>query len=402
MISDSMENVANPPIEPAVPAGKLRRTFKVLAAGAVILFVLAAIGIFRRHAKTQELRAVADAAEQHVTIIHPEMSPGVVNLVLPGQTEAFTQAPIYAQTNGYLKKWYFDIGARVKAGDVLAEIDTPTVDQQLAQAEAQLAESQASLKLAESTYARQQALVKRNVISQQDFDDATSDLQTRQSNVNAEAANVKQLRAQQDFKILRAPFDGVVSARNTDIGALIRSGSDTPLFVVSQMAPLRVYIQVPEAMAALVKNGTKANLTFDTFPGRDFPAEVVANAGAIDKTSRTLLVQLAVPNANEELFPGAYTQVHLRLENPNPTLRVPANVLLFRAEGAAVGVVDAQGRVEIRNIKIGRDFGNHLEVVQGISASDQVIINPPDSLLSGDQVKVTMATPEPSPSPKTP
>lgn len=386
-----MEKTAHfPDSRPSAESKQLaRRILWILAASAIVLAILACLGIFQRHANTEKLRAAAAAAEQHVMVVSPTTTPTVINLVLPGRTEAYTEAPIFAQTNGYLRKWYFDIGSTVKEGDTLCEIDTPTIDQQLAQAQAQLGESQAALKLAQTTYGRQQALRERNVISQQDFDDATSDLQTKQASVTADTANVNNLKAQQAFNVVRAPFDGIVSARNTDIGALVKSGSDTPLFVVSKVSPLRVYVQVPETMAALVKPGTKAELTFDTYPGRKFPAEVVATAGAIDDSSRTLLTQLTVPNDDKELFPGAYTQVHLRLDNKTPSLSVPANVLLFRSEGAAVGLVDANGKVDIRNIKIGRDLGNTLEIVSGLAPEDRVIVNPPDSLNAGDQVVVT-------------
>lgn len=394
-----MEDTADKSTSPdhGASARTSKRALWILAAGALILAVLGGAGILQRQSATNELRKTAEAAEQHVIVTHPSTSPTATKLVLPGQTEAYTQAPIFAQTNGYLSKWYFDIGARVKQGDVLGMIETPTVDQQLAQAQAQLAESQAALKLAQATYARQQALLAKTVISQQDFDDATSNLQTQQSSVTAGIANVNNLKAQQAFNILRAPFDGILSARNTDIGALVKSDDDTPLFVVSKISPLRIYVQVPESLAAQVKKGTKADLTFDTFPGRKFPAEVVATAGVIDASSRTLLTQLSVPNDNEELFPGAYTQVHLLLENPNPSLSVPANVLLFRSEGAAVGVVDASGKVEIRNIKIGRDFGNTLEILGGLNPTDQIIVNPPDSLNAGDVVKTTEAPAESPP-----
>lgn len=365
-----------------------RRAVWILLALVLLLAAVALIGITQRHARTEKLRATAAAVEQHVNVVRPTAAPASVNLVLPGQTQAFTEAPIFAQTNGYLKKWYFDIGAHVKKGDILAEIDTPTVDQQLAQAEGQLAESQAMLVLAQATYTRQQTLLKRDVISQQDFDDATSDLQSKKAAVVADTANVDNLKALQAFKILHAPFDGIVSARNTDIGDLVKTDSTIPLFVVSKISPLRVYIQVPQTLAALVKKGTQADLTFDTFPARTFPAEVTATSGAIDETSRTLLTELSVPNANGELFPGAYTRVHLHLDNSTPSLTVPANVLLFRSEGPAIGVVDANGKVEIRPVKIGRDLGNTLEILQGLTPDDQLIVNPPDSLATGDQVKI--------------
>ncbi len=293
-----------------------------------ILAVLAVVGIASRHANTNELREKADSYEQHVSVVKPEISPSVVNLVLPGQTQAFTQAPIFAQTNGYLRQWFFDIGAKVKKGDILAEIDTPTVDQQLAQTRAQLAESEAALKLAQATYNRQAALLKRNVISAQDFDDATSDLQTKQSSVTAEQANVAQLQAQQNFNVLRAPFDGIVSERNTDIGALINSSTQAPLFVVSQISPLRIYVQVPgePRRHGEARHCCRPDVRY--LSRRKFPAKVVATAGAIDTTSRTLLTQLAAPNDQGELFPDrtpACTCTSKTARHPLPFLQMPCS-----------------------------------------------------------------------------
>jgi membrane fusion protein, multidrug efflux system len=272
-------------------------------------------------------------------------------------------------------------------GDVLAEIDTPALDQQLAQAKANLKQSQAALWVSQTNYNRQIDLLNKKVISQEDFDNQSGDLQSKQATVIGQEANVAQLQAMEAFKVLRAPFDGTVTVRNTDIGALINAGSGTPLFIVSQVAPLRVYVNVPESLAAAVKAGTRANLTFDSFPGIRFPAQVVATAGAIDPTTRTLRTQLAVPNEDGKLFPGAYTTIHFELESDSQALLVPENVLLFREEGPAVGTVGSDGKVSIRKIKIDRDLGNTLQV-HGLSETDQVIINPADSLADGDLVRV--------------
>jgi membrane fusion protein, multidrug efflux system len=350
--------------------------------------VAAVIGFTSRHFQFKELQETTGVLdEQVVDIVRPEKVPTTVTLNLPGQTEAYTQAPIYAQVNGYLKKWYSDIGAKVKMGDVLADIDTPALDQQLAQARANLQQSQAALWVSQTNYNRQADLLSKKVISQQDFDNQSGDLEAKQATVTAEQANVGQLQAMEAFKVLRAPFAGTVTARNTDIGALINAGSGSPLFIVSQVSPLRVYVNVPESLAASVKAGTKANLTFSSFPGADFPAEVVATAGAIDPTTRTLLTQLAVPNSDGKLFPGAYTNVHFQLESDSQSLLVPENVLLFREEGPAVGVVGPDGKVSIRKIKITRDLGDTLQV-QGLSESDQLIVNPSDSLADNDVVRI--------------
>ena len=354
--------------------------------------VAAVIGFTSRHFQFKELQETTGILDEHfVEIVRPEKVPSTVTLNLPGETEAYTQAPIHAQVNGYLKKWYSDIGAKVKMGDILAEIETPALDQQLAQAKANLQQSQAALWVSQTTYSRQADLLSKKVISQQDFDNQSGDLQAKQATVTAEQANLGQLEAMEAFKVLRAPFDGTVTARNTDIGALINAGSGSPLFIISQVSPLRVYVNVPESLAASVKAGTKANLTFSSFPGADFPAEVVATAGAIDPTTRTLLTQLAVPNSDGKLFPGAYTNVHFQLESDSQSLLVPENVLLFREEGPAVGVVGPEGKVSIREIKINRDLGNTLQV-QGLSESDQLIVNPSDSLADNDLVKIKPAS----------
>ena len=373
----------------ARPAPRRLRFWLLLTAAGFLL--AAVIGFTSRHFQFKALQETTESLdEQFVEIVRPEKVPSTVTLNLPGQTEAYTQAPIYAQVNGYLKKWYSDIGAKVKMGDILAEIETPALDQQLAQARANLRQSQAALWVSQTTYSRQADLLSKKVISQQDFDNQSGDLQAKQAAVTAEQANLGQLEAMEAFKVLRAPFDGTVTARNTDLGALINAGSGSPLFIISQVSPLRVYVNVPESLAASVKAGTKANLTFSSFPGADFPAEVVATAGAIDPTTRTLLTQLAVPNSDGRLFPGAYTSVHFQLESDSQSLLVPENVLLFREEGPAVGVVGPDGKVSIQEIKINRDLGDTLQV-QGLSESDQLIVNPSDSLADNDVVKMKPA-----------
>jgi RND family efflux transporter MFP subunit len=367
---------------------KPRRIGLWLLLAAACLVVAALIGLVARQVQFKKLQQTTSAlSEQFVAIVRPEKVPAKVTLDLPGQTQAYTQAPIFAQVNGYLKKWYTDIGAKVKMGDILAEIDTPALDQQLAQTKAALQESQAALWLSQATYNRGLDLVSKKVISQQDFDVQAGDLHVKQATVVADEANVGQLQAMEAFKILHAPFDGMVTARNIDIGALVSTNSSSPLFIVSQVAPLRVYVNVPESLAASIKAGVKANLRFDTFPETQFPAEVVATAGAIDPTTRTLLTQLEIPNTDEKLFPGAYTTVHFELQSSLQSLLVPENVLLFRSEGPAVGIVGSDGKVSIRKIKIERDLGDTLQV-QGLSEGDQIIVNPSDSLADGDAVQV--------------
>jgi len=372
-----------------------RRLMLLLFIGLVGLAGLAVYGIINRSAATEKLEQQANqtASEQTVSVVKPERLPTAVSVELPGQTQAYIQAPVFAQTSGYLETWYFDIGAHVKAGDVLAEIDTPQVDQQLNQAKATLKEAQAALDLSQVTYKRDQDLLQRRVIAQQDFDTAASDLGVKQATVNADEAAVLSLQALEDFKTVKVPFDGIVTSRNTDIGALVNSGSGNPLFTVAQIKPLRVYINVPENMAQDVAVGASAELRFNEFPGREFAGKVVRTAGAIDPSSRTLLTEVDVPNESGELFPGAYTQVRLVTGGNNRSVLIAANTLLFRSEGAAVGVVNQNNVVELKKIKIGRDLGNQLEVTQGLTLDDRIIVNPSDSLTAGQKVKVR-ATPE--------
>jgi RND family efflux transporter MFP subunit len=349
---------------------------------------LAVMGITSRSASTVALQAETNqAAQLTVAVVTPEKAPATVSVDLPGQTQAYIEAPIFAQTTGYLKKWYFDIGAKVRAGDVLAEIDTPQVDQDLNQAKANLRQAQAALDLSLVTYKRDQDLLDRKVIAQQDFDTASSDLHSKQATVNANAAAVSRLQALEDFKIVKAPFDGIVTRRNTDIGQIVNSGSGTPLFDVAQVSPLRIYVNVPEAMAGYVRVGGPANVTFNEFPGQKFSGQVVRTAQAIDPASRTLLTEVDVANDSGQLFPGAYSPVHLETEGP-ASLLVPSSSLLFRSEGASLGIIGPDNRVHIKKIKIGRDLGGRLEIVNGISPTDRIVVNPADSLADGMVVHV--------------
>ena len=373
----------------AVPQLARERKIKFsFSAGAVVLIALAAIGVEMRSPRTQPIQQHSNkAAEMSVAVVHPQKA-SITIPVVPGQTEAYTDAPIFAQTSGYLKKWYFDIGAQVKAGDVLAEIDTPEVDQELAQAQAQLKVAQAALNLSEVTYHRYQDLFKRKVIAAEDYDTAADTYRENQAIVVADQANINQLEALEGFKIIRAPFTGIVTARNTDIGDYIALGSGTQLFRMQQTSPLRVYANVPQTFADLVKIGAEADLTLDEFPGRKFVGHVTNTARAIDPTSRTLLTELQVPNETGELFPGAYVLITLQVNDNTGILTIPSNALIFRSEGTAVGVVDADSKVEIRKITIGLNLGDKLEISQGLSEKDQVILNPSDSLANGITVKI--------------
>jgi|SRR5215469_6156740 len=336
-------------------------------------------------ATSQKATAIA------VTVVHPE-AVGGGTLQLSGYTQAYIEAPIYAQTSGYLNKWNFDIGGRVHAGDVLGEIDTPEVDQELAQAKAQLEVAQAASHLAEVTYQRDQTLFDQKVLDAETRDSAADTYAEDQATVVADQANLDRLDALEAFKVLRAPFDGIVTARNVDVGTYVANGSGTQLFVVAQISPLRIYVQVPQADAQSVRVGMGADLTLPQFPGRIFQARVTNTADVIDPSSRSLLTELQTPNTTGELLPGAYVQITLKFAGTSPLLTVPENTLIFRREGAAVGVVDQNGKVEIRKITIDEDFGNKLEVSKGLSLTDQVILNPSDSLATGMTAKIEPAT----------
>jgi RND family efflux transporter MFP subunit len=380
---------AAPAARPPAKTGRFR-FLKILGIVVVVAAIgLALLGITSRSAATKQLQAQSDAiAQTIVTVVTPERAPAKVPLQLPGETRAYTQAPIFAQTSGYMKKWYFDIGSKVKGGEVLAELDTPEVDQQLNQSRANLKQAQAALDLSRATYDRNKELFQRHVIAGQDIDNATGDFQVKQATVAADEADVKRLEALENFKLIRAPFDGIVTSRNTDVGALINSGSGNALFTMVQISPLRIYVTVPERFSHAVHQGTQADLSFNEFPNRHFPATVVRTAGAIDPTTRTLLTELQVPNESDELFPGAYAQVRLQTESTDRAWLVPANVLLFREEGASVGIVKPDGKIEIRPIKIGRDLGSKLEVVDGLAENDRVVVNPSDSLANGMVVQL--------------
>src|SRR5580698_6345567 len=377
-------------------AGKGKRRFSFLA-GAAALIAVVVIGIELRSSRTQPIQSDANtAAEIAVTVVHPERALITIP-VLPGETQAYTDAPIFAQTSGYLKKWYFDIGAKVKAGEVLAEIDTPQVDQQYNQAKAQLKVAESARDLAESTFKRDQDLFNRKVIAAQDFDTASDTYRQSQATVIADQASLNGLSALENFKVVKAPFDGIITERDTDIGAFVPSGSGVQLFRMAQTSPLRVYINVPQTFARFVKQGVQAELTLNELPNRKFPAHVTNTAGAIDPASRTLLTELEVPNETEELLPGAYAQINLKLEGNTGLVTIPSNALLFRSEGASVGVVGADGKVEIRKVVIDRDLGDKLQISQGLSEADQVIVNPSDGLANG--MSAAVATPKPSATP---
>jgi RND family efflux transporter MFP subunit len=368
---------------------RARRTVIFFIAGAIVYI---AIAIFSRQLEPTKTPAhqsnAASPPEMTVSVVHPEKVPSTVTLDLPGQLQAYTDAPIFAQTSGYLKAWHFDIGAKVKANDILAEIDTPEVDQELAQAKAQFQVALSALKLSQVTFQRNQDLFKRRVIAPQDLDTAADTYYENQATAAADEANIDRLNALEAFKLVRAPFDGIVTARDTDIGSYVAAGSGTQLFRVARTSPLRIYVNVPQELAQLVKIGVEGDVTVPEFPGRTFPAHVTDVAGAVDPTSRSLLTELQIPNETGELLPGAYAEVSLRLDGDRGLVTIPSNAWLFQRDGATVGVVHPDGKVEIRKITIQLNLGDKLEISQGLSESDQVIVNPSDGLANGMTVSV--------------
>src|SRR5258707_142853 len=332
-------------------------------------------------------------AEMTVSVVHPERVPSTTVLNLPGQLQAYTDAPIFAQTSGYLKAWNFDIGAKVKANDLLAEIDTPEVDQELVQAKAQLQVAQSALQLSQVTYQRNQDLFKQNVITSEEYDTVTDTYRENQAMVAADQANIAQLNALEAFKLVRAPFDGIVTARDTDIGDYVAAGSGTQLFRVARTSPLRIYVNVPQDLAQLVKIGLEETLTVPEFPGRTFPAHITNAAGAVDPISRSLQTELQIPNETGELLPGAYAEVSLRLTGNRGLVTIPANAWLFQRQGATVGLVHPDGKGEIRKVTIYLNLGDKLEISHRLSDLDQVIVNPSDGLTNG--MHVTVISPNP-------
>jgi RND family efflux transporter MFP subunit len=362
-------------------------TAGLLVAGVALLaWTLVSRGMARA-ALAQRTVALATPT---VATIKPEHGPADQELVLPGTVQAFYEAPIYARTSGYLKTWYSDIGARVARGQVLAEIDTPEVDQELRQAQADLGTAQANYELAQSTNQRWLGLLATESVSKQDADQKASDEAAKKAALASAEANVARLRDLESFKRVVAPFDGVVTARNTDIGALINAGqnSGAALFRMADTRKLRIYVQIPQPYAAAAVPGVAAQLTFTERPGKSYPTQVVRTAQALDPASRTLQVELQVDNSKSELFPGSYAEVHFKLPGSVDSLRLPINALLFRSAGLQVAVVGPDHILHLKSISSGRDFGKSIEVLSGVEAGDQVVLNPPDSIADGARVRI--------------
>jgi RND family efflux transporter MFP subunit len=380
------------PASPPPPRRSSRwLTLIVALAAAIALGVAIYYGIQSRvGAETALVRETHEDAVPFVSVIHPTANAASTEISLPGNTQAFISTPIYARTNGYLKNWYADIGAHVKAGQLLAEIETPELDQQLQQAQSDLKNAQANLQIAQATNARYQKLIAAHAVSQEEADTTAADLHSKQALVDSGEANVRRLSQLQDFEKVTAPFDGVVTARDTDIGALIAPNDPRELFHLAAINKLRIYVSVPEVYAPLVHEGDKPTLTVDSFPGESFVGTIVRNSDNIDPVTRTLNVEVDVENPGGKLLPGAYVFVHFKFAAAPGSVTVPSNALLFRSEGPRVGVV-RDGHAKLVPVTIGHDYGTSLEVLSGLNAQDNVILDPSDSLTDGAPVQVAAA-----------
>ena len=374
--------------------GERGSTNGLLIAVIVLLIVAGVViaGILPRERAKAALRTETnDNAVPTVQVLHPKMGAPQTQIVLPGDIQAFVDSPIYARTNGYLKHWYVDIGAHVKAHELLADIETPEVDQQLDQAQADLNTAQANYNLSQITANRYQDLLKTDSVSKQEVDNAAGDFEAKKAMVASAQSNVKRLQELQSFEKIYAPFDGVITARNTDIGHLINSGAGGPateLFHIADTSRLRVYVNVPQQYSQSAKPGITADLTLQEFPGRHFQGKLVRTADSIDLASRTLLVEVDVENPTGVLLPGSYAQVHLDVANGERGAILPVSALIFRSEGLQVATVDGGNRAVLKSITLGRDYGNEVEVAAGVTLQDSVIVNPPDSLVNGEAVRI--------------
>jgi RND family efflux transporter MFP subunit len=372
-----------------------RRKWIAVAIALAVVAVLLISGIWSRVKARSDLKVeTAQIAKPAVSVVSPKQTAPAQEIILPGNVQPYITSPIYARTNGYLRKWYVDIGAHVKQGQLLAVIETPEIDQQLDQSMSNLNTAKANLALAEITKNRYQGLLKTNAVAQQDVDNAVGTYNASKATVEANQANVKQLQALQSFEKVYAPFDGVVTARNTDIGDLINSGSSggikSDLFHIAQPGVLRVYVNVPEEYSQGIQTGMTADLSLAEFPGRTFQGKLVRTSDAINMTTRTLLIEIDVNNPTGTLLTGSYAEVHIAVPTRSSTFLLPVNTLIFRSEGLRIGVVK-DGKVVLTAVTTGHDLGNEIEIVSGLKATDQVVLNPPDSLVNGQQVDVVHA-----------
>src|ERR1700716_3087158 len=360
----------------------------LLVAGAAIAVVIR-MGERRALAKETEVLAVPS-----VIVIQPKPEMSQQDLILPSTLQAYTESPIYARTNGYLASWRKDMGSRVQKGELLADIETPEIDQELMQARAARTQAEAQLSLAKSSAERWETLRKMDAVAQQETDERSSSYTQGQAALASATANVRRLEQLESFKHIYAPFSGIITKRNTDIGALINSGSGTNqgLFVVAQIDPIRVYVDVPENYAPAIRPGLKASIELPAFPGQHFSGNIVRSSDSIDLVTRTLRTEIDVPNRDGRLFPGSYAQVHFGVNVAAVRLSVPVNTLLFRAEGPRAAVVGADGKIHLKPVTIGRDYGTEVEILGGLDPNESIVLNPSDSLEEGQAVNVVKAT----------
>ena len=402
-----------PPPDPRAPQRqpKKRSSHLLWIWAIIIIVILGCVFAYKMVTKNQQSKDLNQATQQMavptVLVVHPEAGSGNVHLVLPGAVQAFMESSVYAQISGYIKSWSVDIGGQVKQGQLLAVIEAPVIEQQLMQAQGTLGQAQANLALAKTTAARYDGLLATHAVAQQDVDNQNANVQVQVANVAAAQAGVSSIQHALDFKQVVAPFDGVVTARRVDVGDFVTSGGgtssaggtsvagttpasggSTQLFSVAQVQTLRIYVTVPESYAAAVVPGVTATVTLASNPNQSVPGTLVRTSSSIDPSSLTLLAEVDVANADGKLLPGGYAQVHFDLKEAHPPMLIPGNALIFRAQGTQVGVVGDDNVVTIKDIKVGRDFGTKLEVVDGLQPNDQVIVNPSDSLTNGTKVKV--------------
>src|ERR1700739_3139440 len=397
-IKETSNSVQIVPLEPQPKGGQYSwRYWMIPLIIAVVVIAVLVFGVRSRVKAEGSLRDVtAEMAIPSVSVVQPKPAAPAQEIILPGNIQPFISSPVYARTDGYLKKWYFDIGAHVKAGQLLAIIQSPEIDEQLSQAQSTLATAQANLNLADITKTRYEAMFQKHAVAQQDRDNAEGTYRANKAMVDADMANVRHYEALVSFEKVYAPFDGVITARNTDIGDLINSGSNsaakTDLFHIAQTGTVRVYVNVPEEYSRGIKPGTtEADIVLAEFPGQKFPGKVVRTAEAISGTTRTLLTEIDLPNPGNALLTGSYAEVHLHIPSANSTFLIPVSTLIFRSERLQVGIV-RNGKVELADLTPGHDFGSEIEAVSGLKAGDQVVMNPPDSLVSGQEVNVVQAS----------
>jgi membrane fusion protein, multidrug efflux system len=386
------------PVEHNTPVSRRKVGIFGMAVGAVALLVVVT-GIRAREDAESKLREwTDDQAVPSVAVVLPDARALAATIDLPGRLEAYYRAPIFARVSGYLKSWSADIGARVKAGQVIAEIEAPDLDQQLLQARADLASQEASARLSEATLTRRKTLIASNFVSMQEIDERTADLSNKKAAVNSGQANVERLEALAGYKKITVPFDGVVTARDTDVGALINAGggSGPAMFVISDISKLRVYVNVPQTYVPAIRIGAKAVISMPEYPNRTFPATVEASSQSVDVNSGTTRMQLGLDNSAGELMPGGYANVRLNLQRDGVPLHIPASALIFNQNGLRVATVGADDKVLFKTVTIARDLGREIELASGLSPEDRVIVAPPDGLADGDQVRIAGAKGKPA------